>query len=324
MVREPRLTILRALGLGDLLTAVPALRALARAFPAHRRLLLAPPPLAPLLPLIVEQGERCVDELAECDGLDADPGSLPGWPELAVNLHGRGPESHRLLLATGPVRLLGFRHELLPETAALPPWRADEHEVERWCRMLRGCGIAADRTELAIRRPASTPPGWAWGATLIHPGAAAPARRWPPDRWAEIAAAERADGRTVLLSGSGSELPLAQRIAAMAGLEERAVLAGRTDLLELASHVAHAGVVVCGDTGVAHLATALGVPSVVVFGPTAPRHWGPPPELRRHRVLWGRRTGDPHAETIDPGLARIDSGAVLAELRDLRADPVRG
>jgi ADP-heptose:LPS heptosyltransferase len=321
MPTQPRLTALRALGLGDLLTAVPALRALARAFPEHRRLLLAPRWLEPLLPLIVEEGEQCF-ALAECDGLEADPGALPGWPEVAVNLHGRGPESHRLLLSTGPARLIAFRHEAVPATAAMPVWRAEEHEVERWCRLLSESGIAADRSELAIRRPAFAPPAWARGATLIHPGAAAAARRWPARRWAEIAAAERSAGREVLLSGSSCEAELARRIAATAGLPSRSVLAGRTDLIVLAAHVAQAGVVICGDTGVGHLATALGVPSVLVFGPTPPARWGPPPERRRHRVLWRGRAGDPHADVVDPGLAQIGSAAVLAELRALRGDAV--
>ncbi len=48
----PPLLILRALGLGDLLTAVPALRALQAAFPDRRRLLATPPRLAPLAALI--------------------------------------------------------------------------------------------------------------------------------------------------------------------------------------------------------------------------------------------------------------------------------
>lgn len=323
MPRRPRLTILRALGLGDLLTAVPALRALARAFPEHRRLLAAPGWLGPLLPLIVEQGEPCVDALVECDGLDADPAAMPGWPEVAVNLHGRGPESHQLLLATGPARLLAFRHELLPQTAGLPVWRPGEHEVERWCRMLRGCGVPADRRQLAIRRPPSPPPRWARGATVIHPGAASPARRWPAERWAEIAAAERDQGRVVLLTGSAAEAELAQRVAALADLGDRCVLAGRTDLLTLAGIVAAAGAVACGDTGVAHLATALAVPSVLVFGPTPPEQWGPPSGRGRHRVLWEGGRGDPHGEQVDPGLLRIEASAVIAELRALRAEPVR-
>jgi ADP-heptose:LPS heptosyltransferase len=263
--------VLRAGGLGELLTAVPALRALARAYPDHRRLLAAPHWLSPLLPLIVEEGEPCVDGLVDCDGLTADPAAMPGWPEVAVNLHGRGPESHRLLLATGPVELIAFHNELVPETAGMPGWRPDEYEVERWCRMLRSSGIRADRVELAIQRPTPSPPPWAHGATLIHPGASA--RCWPAERWAEIAVAEREQGRVVLISGADAEIDLARRIAAAAGLERGSVLAGRTDLLALAAFVAAAGIVICGDTGIAQLASALDVPSVVTFAPTSSGRW---------------------------------------------------
>jgi ADP-heptose:LPS heptosyltransferase len=263
------MTILRAGGLGDLLTAVPALRALARAFPGHRRLLIGPRALAPLLPLIVEEDERCIDELVECEGLDADPGALPGWPELAVNLHGRGPESHQLLLSTGPVRLIAFRHDEIPETASMPRWRHEEDEAERWCGLLRDCGIPADSSQLEINRPALHPPAPAGGATLVHPGKTGHASA---QRWAELAATERKEGREVLVSGSSGEAELARYIAVMAGLPSSSVLAGQTDLVTLAAHIGAAAVVICGDPDIAHLATALGVPSLLFFSPTSPEH----------------------------------------------------
>jgi ADP-heptose:LPS heptosyltransferase len=314
---RPRLTVLRALGLGDLLTAVPALRALARAFPEHRRLLLAPGWLEPLLALIAENGRRCLDGLIETDGLGADPRRLPE-AEIAVNLHGRGPRSHRLLLATKPGRLLAFRHRQVAESAGMPAWHADEHEVVRWCRMLRESGIAADPGQLEIRRPGAIAPAWAEGATVLHPGAASAARRWPAGRWVALARAEREAGRTVLITGSSAEAELARTIAAKAELAPSCALAGSADLLGLAALVAAAGVVVCGDTGVAHLATALGVPSVLLFGPTPPRLWGPPPGLSRHRVLWAGQSGDPHAARPDPGLLAIEVEAVTGSLEELR------
>lgn len=316
----PRLTVLRALGLGDLLTAVPALRALARAYPEHRRLLLAPRWLQPLLPLLGEEGGGpCLDGLVEVDGLGADPAALPRRPEVAVDLHGRGPQSHRLLLGSRPRRLLGFRHPEVPESAGMPAWEPDEHETGRWCRLLRECGLAADPGELdLLPPPLDDLPGWAIGATLLHPGAASAARRWPPERWAAVARAELEAGREVLVTGSRRELGLARAIAATAGLDPRRQLAGRTDLRCLTALVAAAGTVVCGDTGVAHLATALGTPSVLLFGPTSPRHWGPPPGRGIHRVLWEGRVGDPHADRVDPGLLEIDVAAVLAELAALR------
>lgn len=332
-------TVLRALGLGDLLAAVPALRAIARAHPGERRLLGAPAWLAPLLPLIREGGEPCLHGLVDVAGLGADPewstdrgldhtmaGStprsptlLPRRPAVAVNLHGAGPESHRLLLATEPERLIAFRHDAIAATAGMPEWDPDEHESHRWCRLLAGFGIEADPGELEIERPELDLPEWAHGATLLHPGAASASRRWPRERWAAVARHERERGREVLVSGSRTEVGLARWIAAEAGLDPRRETAGRTDAGTLAAFVAAADVLVCGDTGVAHLATALRVPSILLFGPTSPRHWGPPPDREIHRVLWEGHSGDPHAAEVDPGLLAIEVEEVLVALDSLRS-----
>src|SRR4051794_35502744 len=123
----PRLVVLRALGLGDFLTAVPALRALQAAFPDHRRLRRAPTWLEPLAALL----GGAVSEIVDVEGRAAVPAALPPvahGADVAVNLHGRGPQSTELLRATLPGRLVAFG---LPGG---PAWRAEEHEVARWCR----------------------------------------------------------------------------------------------------------------------------------------------------------------------------------------------
>jgi hypothetical protein len=256
-----------------------------------------------------------VDQLVPLPDLGtALPGSARG-PRLAVNLHGRGPESHRLLLAAEPERLIAFANA--EAGVAGPPWRDDEHEVARWCRLLSESGIPADPGRLSLAPPPGPAPPGTLGATLIHPGAGSPARRWPPERFAAVAAAERRAGRTVLVSGSPGERPLAMTVARLAGLPDEAVVAGRTDLLGLARLVAAAGRLVVGDTGVSHLATALGTPSVTLFGPVSPALWGPPPGRPLHRALWAGRSGDPHGRRPDPGLLRIGVGEVLDALAAL-------
>lgn len=307
---RPVLVALRGLGLGDFLTVLPALRALADAFPGHHRVLAAPAPLAPLVEL-----SGAVDRLAPVEPLAPLPADLHG-ADVAVNLHGRGPQSMRLLQAAGPRRLIAFG------TAGGPAWQEDEHEVDRWCRLLTESGIPADPDRLELRPPPSPPPAGARGATVVHPGASALSRRWPEERFAQVAAREAAAGRPVVITGGPGEVGLARAVAAAAGLPETAVLAGGTDLLELAAAVAAAARVVCGDTGVAHLATALGTPSVLLFGPTSPARWGPPPGRARHLVLWAGRIGDPHGAHPDPGLLEIPVAAVLAGLDSLEAyDP---
>jgi ADP-heptose:LPS heptosyltransferase len=307
----PRLVVLRALGLGDFLTAVPALRALAAAFPDHHRVLLAPAWLEPLAALL----DGAVDEIADTEGRAAVPGALPPAAhraDIAINLHGRGPQSHAALLAARPGRLVAFAC-LAAGHPDGPQWRADDHEVARWCRLLAESGIPGDPGALDLAAPPGTE---RHGATVLHPGAAAPARRWPTNRWAAVARAERAAGRTVLLSAGPGEETEALSVAAAAGLPADSVRGGG-DLSALARLVAGAGRVACADTGVAHLATALRVPSVVLFGPTPPAEWGPPPDRGFHRVLWAGRRGDPNGLAPDPGLLEIEAAAVSAELAAL-------
>lgn len=319
---RPRLVVLRALKLGDFLTAVPALRALARAFPGHERILAAP---ARFEELIGQTGMHRVCATPGLVGLDPE---LAG-AEVAVDLHGRGPESQRILLDLAPRRLISFRCHAVPATAGSPGWRPDEHEVQRWCRLLHDSGIPADPADLRLHRPFAGPaPGGGTGPeqptggggggrpTIVHPGAASPARRWPAERFAAVARHEVAAGRAVIVTGGPEERDLAREVAGRAGLAPTAVLAGRTSLAELAELVAGAGRVVCGDTGIAHMATATGTPSVVLFGPVPPAEWGPPPDPR-HVAIWTGRRGDPHAGVPDRGLLEIGVDAVLAALAAL-------
>jgi ADP-heptose:LPS heptosyltransferase len=89
-------------------------------------------------------------------------------------------------------------------------------------------------------------------------------------------------------------------------------LCGRTTIDELCATVAAARALISNDTGVAHLAYAYRIPSVVLFGPTRPDHWGPP--QGPHVALWSGRTGDPHADEVDPGLTTITPADVLDAL----------
>jgi ADP-heptose:LPS heptosyltransferase len=287
---------------------VPAYRALRRAFGHARITLAAPAQFAPLAGLL----DGTIDDVTAVGELEALPRSIHG-ADLAVNLHGKGPQSHRLLLATGARRTIAFAHPAVAESLDGSRFVAEEHEVKRWCRLLDEAGIPADPQQLDLAIPPLTIPQRARGATLIHAGAASEARRWPLERWAEVACSERRRGRRVVLTGNAAELARTQAIAAAAGLSAGSVFAGRTTLDELAALVAGAARVICGDTGIAHLATAYRRPSVLLFGPTSPAQWGPP-ERPYHRILWHGTTGDPHAVNLDPALAAIGTRQVIEAL----------
>lgn len=316
---RPLLVVLRALGLGDLLTGVAALRALGRTFPDHARVLLSPEALTPLA-----LASGAVDTVIDTDFRREPPRpaalpALPARPDVAVNLHGRGPGSHRALLALEPRRLIAYGQPAASVDG--PEWDAGEHEVDRWCRLLADNGIDADPTDLRLDVDPVPAPGAAGRpCVVIHPGASSPARQWPPARWAAVARAQRVLGRAVVVTGSSAERGLALAVATSAGLPPKHVLAGRTSLASLAGIVAGACLVVSGDTGPAHLATALGIPSVTLFGPVPPSRWGPRIDRRRHAALWRGWHGDPHAVRADPGLLEISVPDVLAAMRGVGAE----
>lgn len=308
---EPIL-VLRALGLGDALTGVPALRGLRRLHPDRPLLLAAPRVIGEWFSAL-----GLVDDVLPTTGLDDEPPGRRVGSHDAVNLHGRGPQSHALLLAGRPRSLLAFAPppgtdvgRAVPEPAELPAWRDDEHEVLRWCRLIGSAGGACGAEDLRLEQVGHSPDA-AHPYVVLHPGAASGSRRWPVDRWAGVA---RALGRRldVRLTGGPDERVLCEQVAAAAGLARSSVTAGTLDLPGLVELVAKAALIVCGDTGVAHVATATGTPSVLLFGPVSPALWGPAIDRGRHACLWhGDGNGDPHAADPDPALLRITPTEVL-------------
>lgn len=296
--------VLRAGGMGDFLTGLPAFRGLRRHFAGHRLVLAAPGELAGLVAL-----SGVFDELIPTRGLDDLPWKRPA-PDVAVNLHDKGPRSHHLLLNLSPRRRIGFR---APGWSG-PAWRAEEHDINRWCRLLETAGVSADPTHL--RLPSLAIPSASPAAVVIHPGAASPSRCWPAARYAEVARRLAGNGLPVVITGSAHERPLADLVARQAGLPAGAVLAGDLDLVGLAALVANARLLICGDTGPGHLATAYATPSVLLFGPSSPLLCGPPRRQHRHHVLWyGPHRGDPWGSRPDAALLAIGPDQVLAAAR---------
>jgi ADP-heptose:LPS heptosyltransferase len=307
---EQRALVLRALGLGDLFTGIPAFRAIARSFADHELVLAAPAWQAPI-------ARACgFDRVADVG--ETAPLPRVGPVDVAINLHGCGPGSTRRLLELAPARLIAYHHADVPQTVDGPAWRCDEHEIERWCRLLGHHDIICDVTDLDLERPAPIDVSHV-GAVVVHPGAASTGRRWPAERFAQVVRSIRARGIAVVLTGSSAEEPLCSTVRDLAGASNGVTsLAGSTDLEGLCALVASARAVLSNDTGIAHVAAAFAVPSITIFGPTSPQRWGPPNRLL-HRCLWAGREGDPHAAELDAGLAAITVEQVLDVVEEVLA-----
>jgi ADP-heptose:LPS heptosyltransferase len=300
-VEVSQVLVLRAIGLGDFLTGVPAYRGIRNAFPDATITLAAPAVLEPLASLT-----GAIDRVLPVAGLgELSPLSAP--PDLAVNLHGAGPQSIGDLLATRARRLISHRHPQYPQISG-PEWCEEMHEVKRWTSLLAAAGIPADPAELQLVKPIQPPA--IPNAVIVHPGASAEARRWPVDRFGAVAGALASAGHSVVLTGSAVERRRCFAVARCAGLDRDSILAGDLDLAGLAALMASARLLISGDTGIAHLATAYATPSVLLFGPTSPLRWGPPAG-GPFTVIWRGATGNPHGRWVDPALLEIGSSEVL-------------
>jgi ADP-heptose:LPS heptosyltransferase len=304
-----RIAVFRALHLGDLLCAMPALRALRRAAPQAHIALIG----LPWARGFVSRFSRYVDELIEFPG-------YPGFPErpgssmqlnaflrrmrqrqfdLALQLHGTGWEVNDIVLGCGAARCGGFHPPGQPApTQWFMPWPEQAPEIRRYLALMSHLGAAEQGEQLefpleqddrqqarAVQQELGLEPG---AYLCLHAGARLRSRRWPARRFAQVAEYLAGHGWTVLLTGDAGEAPLTAELRAQLAPTLRGRvhdLAGRTGLGGLAALLAQARLLLSNDTGLSHIAAALGTPSVIVSSGGDARRWAPL-DQRRHRVLW--------------------------------------
>lgn len=141
--------------------------------------------------------------------------------------------------------------------------------------VIRDSGSARAAWDSVVRR-LSIPARSAVDGPVIGmcPGANGRSRRWPADRFGELAARLALVSRHILVFGGRDDASLTGPVADRAG--ERGIdLGGRTSLMELAGALLSCDLLVTNDTGPMHLAAALGVPVLALEGPADVRQTRP-------------------------------------------------
>jgi lipopolysaccharide heptosyltransferase II len=299
--------------LGDVLMCTPAMRALRDAAPGRRLTLLSSPGGAALLPYLPELDAALPFEAPWMkSSRPQDGGALLAMAgtlrkqrfDAAVIFttysQSALPAAMLCHLAGIPLRLAYCREnpyqmlsDWLPETE---PWQPPRHEVRRQLDLVAGVGGAAVDERLSFSvLPADL--DWARGRLagmgigprqpwlLMHPGATAASRRYPPEHWASALRLLAADGLPVVLTGSGDEGLLVDAIRAQAGVPAHS-LAGEATLGRLGALISLATVMASNNTGPAHIAAALGTPLVDLYALTNPQHtpWQSPSRVLFHDV----------------------------------------
>jgi heptosyltransferase-1 len=149
---------------------------------------------------------------------------------------------------------------------------------------------------------------------ILNPGAGWGAKRWPAERYGDVARELASLGlRTILNYGPG-EQELAQAAQSASGGTAEIMNCTITELIALTRR---ARLFIGGDTGPLHLAAALAIPVVAIFGPTDPARNGP--YATRTIVLRNPSSATTHARRSQPdqGLLEISAGEVVAAARKL-------
>jgi ADP-heptose:LPS heptosyltransferase len=314
-----RIVVFRALQLGDMLCAVPALRALRQAWPQARITLVG----LPWAQSFADRWSDLVDDFMPFPGAVGFPeqaetdAHLPEFNaacrarrfDLAIQLHGSGGVANDIVAGFGARYNAGFlKPGEPPRAGCFIPWPDALHEIERYNALMRALGIDASDTRLSfpltradtvecdiLVAHAGLEPD---RLVLIHPGAQLPSRRWAPERFAEVADALAEDGWQIGITGTASESEITS--AVLGTMQAPAIhLAGRTSLGALATLVGRAQLVVSNDTGMSHVAAAMRTPSVIVASGSDMHRWAPL-DHALHQVLGDMPACRPCAYAVCP------------------------
>lgn len=336
-----RVAVVRALHLGDLLCAVPALRALRRRYPLAHVTLIGLPWARELTVHL----SRYVDAFAEFPG-------YPGIPErdldstrlvrflrmirdsrldLAVQLHGSGSYINEFVAQLGAARLVAF-HEGPSQSfdeATFVEWPRTGTEIDRLLALPRALGWpeSGDTLELDVcdvdRSDAHAALDGVGGRpyACLHPGARFYTRRWGADHFAAIGDALAERGFAVALTGTEAERPVTSAVRSRMRLPV-IDLTGALRLGAFAALIAEASLVVCNDTGTSHVAAAMGTKSVVIACGSDVSRWSPH-DTARHRVIWHDVPCRPcmhlHCPTAHECASGVVTSDVLSAIDDLIA-----
>jgi lipopolysaccharide heptosyltransferase II len=294
-----RLVILAPNWLGDAVMALPAIADVRRARADAYIGVAARAAVAPLFTLVSD-----VNATITLGG-PASMRGLTNWKTIGTELSDGGFDAALLLPNSVHAALVALRGGIRERwgyggqlrspllTRAVPRRRAT-HQVDDYRQLVGALGFpnGAREPRITIPHAALTAADrllretWDGSAPLvaIAPGAAyGGAKRWPPERFGELAAALASDGVECVLVGTAADKETATDVerACHARLDGRTphgprrialhTVVGRTDLPTLAGVLARCRALVTNDSGAMHLAAAAGVPVTAIFGPTNER-----------------------------------------------------
>ncbi|MEL6545221.1 MAG: glycosyltransferase family 9 protein [Myxococcota bacterium] len=294
MAHHPkRVAVIRFSSVGDIVLTTPALHALKRARPECEIVFVTKAAMRPLIAhsphvdaLVFPAAEESASALgARVRELDVDG---------VIDLHGNH-RSRRVRAALRQRTVVWEKRpwqDNLPVRLGLRPYRARMMIAERYHRAVeRFLDEDVEAGELRYVVGADdqsqaddilTANNIERGETLVgfSPGAMWETKRWPLERFAELAKRVVRSGWRVVLTGSPAEAPLLKKI--VEHVPEAVSLAGAMKLGALGGVIARCAAFVANDSGPMHIARGLGVPTLAFFGTTAPAQF----DFTNHALMY--------------------------------------
>lgn len=297
-----KIAVFRALQLGDMLCAIPAIRALRQAYPSATITLLG----LPWAKSFVERFHEYFDNFIHFPGYYG----LPEQPfdeqqlevffkqvrkekfDLLFQMQGNGSVVNPLMFEMGAYHVAGFCNEGSHVNSPLfMEYPGNVPEVKRHLLLMQHLGIPArsDHLEFPLTMQdhkdfdALLLPVYPKNYICFHPGSRGSWRQWPPKYFAQIADFCIEKGFSAVITGTKEETDITSEVIKC--MHHNAIdLSGKTSLGAIAILIKNAFAIVSNCTGVSHVADAFDTPSVVVSMDGEPERWGP---LNRklHRVV---------------------------------------
>lgn len=287
-----RLLCVRLDSIGDVLMTTPAIRACRESFGCRVTLLAsnAGASVARLVPEIDAsipfaapwmKPATASDDLAMIRRLRAE--RFDAAVIFTVYSQSPLPAAYLCYLAGIPLRLAHCHenpYQLLSDWVADPePTSLVRHEVQRQLDLVATAGARTANERLSFCVPEAARatvralfPGRTRPLVVVHPGAAAASRRYPPEQFARATdlVIEETGAQAVFTGGAG-EQELVRDVQARMSRASLS-LAGRLDLAELGALIEEADLLISNNTGPAHIAAAVGTPVVDLYALTNPQH----------------------------------------------------
>jgi ADP-heptose:LPS heptosyltransferase len=315
-----KIAVFRALQLGDMLCAIPAIKSLRHAYPKAEIVLIG-------LPWAKSLTERFSSYF---DGFIQFPG-YPGLPEqefmpkdftrfleevqsrefdLALQMQGNGSVINPMVELFGARYTVGYSTEghYAPNNGLFMPYPNHGHEIDRNLQLMEFLGIKSQGSELEY--PLTTEDYNALDQlalgiepkkyVCIHPGSRGTWRQWPVKYFAALADFCIEQGYKAVLTGTKDEAAIIDEV--ITHMRYKAInTAGKTTMGAVGALIQNAAMLISNCTGVSHIASAFKTPSIVISMDGEPQRWGPL-DTRVHRTINWLQSPDFHSvfrETVE-------------------------